>query len=152
MAGQAAAAPRRRRSAAYTPRTKPTKSPTTGTTKKPTKASAPPNNSVERGTPASFSRRPGSAYFTTAPMTRKVAATANTIQAVEVPTSVAQTRIAPRMRIVPGSTGTTMPAMPTAIRIAITTSVRVTRGSLPQRGPPPPGGGRLAGEWQWTWK
>ena len=48
----------------------------------------------------------------------------------------------------PGSTGTTMPAMPTAIRIVITTSVRVTRGACHNRCTLPPGdGGALALRW-----
>ena len=113
VAGPAAAAPSRRRSAAYTPRTKPMNSPTTGMTKKPTMPSTPPPAGCG-GTPAALRRRPGTTYFTTVPSARKAAATAKTSQPVEVLRSIAHSRIPPRTSSRPGITGTMMPAMPTA--------------------------------------
>src|SRR6478609_7768724 len=105
--------------------------PMTGITKNPMKPSSAPTSSVRLGTPAVLSCRPGTRYFTTDPQTRSRALTANTAQAVVVPTSRAHTRIAPRTRIVPGRTGTMMPAMPTAIAMEIRISVGLTGHSLP---------------------
>src|SRR6478609_2091930 len=62
--------------------------------------------------------------------TRSRALTANTAQAVVVPTSRVQTKMAPSTRIVPGSTGTMMPAMPTAIAMEMRISVGLTGHSL----------------------
>ena len=73
--GQAGSAPSRRRSATYTPSTKPRNSPITGTTKKPTMPNATPVHCVDDGIPVSLSRRPGTAYLATAPSTRNAAAT-----------------------------------------------------------------------------
>ncbi len=69
------------------PSTKPIGSPTTGTTKKPTTPSTPPTSSVRLGMPSRRSRRPGTRYFTTVPMSTSTAATANTTQPVVVDTS-----------------------------------------------------------------
>src|SRR4051794_35876834 len=84
--------------------------------------STPPRARVDPGTPASLSRRPGTAYFTTEPRMRQLAATAKTVQAVVPPTLTVQTRIAPSTSNVPGSTGTTTPTTPTAMASATSTS------------------------------
>src|SRR5690606_23796384 len=76
--------------------------------------------------PEALRRRPGTAYLTTVPSTRKAEATTASVQAVAPPVSQAHTMIAPRTRMVPGRIGTMIPAMPTAIRMPMTSSVRFT--------------------------
>src|SRR6478609_304404 len=105
--------------------------PMTGITKNPMKPSSAPTSSVRLGTPAVLSCRPGTRYFTTDPPTRSRALTANTAQAVVVPTSRVHTKMAPSTRTVPGRTGTMMPAMPTAIAMEMRISVGLTGHSLP---------------------
>src|SRR6478609_8231123 len=105
--------------------------PMTGITKNPMKPSSAPTSSVRLGTPAVLSCRPGTRYFTTDPPMRSRALTANTAQAVVVPTSRVHTKMAPSTRIVPGRTGTMMPAMPTAIAMEMRISVGLTGHSLP---------------------
>src|SRR5690349_4590669 len=108
------------------PSTNPTTIPTTGITKKPTMPSSAPSSKVLVGTPSRFIRRPGTAYFTTVPSRMKATATPKTVQPVVVPTSIAQTRIAPATSRDPGNPGTTMPTSPTAIARPTSTFVRVT--------------------------
>src|SRR5919112_2897025 len=97
------------------PRTKPTGRPTTGSTKKPTKPSSTPASVVRPGTPASFSRRPGTRYFATWPTQKKAAARPSTVHAIASCRSSAQTAMAARTSTRPGSTGTTTPTRPTRI-------------------------------------
>ena len=83
--------------------------------------------------PATWSRRPGTTYFTTAPAATSAVATAKTIQAVAPPSAHAQTRTPPRTSTEPGRIGTRMPTRPTAISRATRTSVAVTGSTLSQR-------------------
>src|SRR4051794_17485891 len=91
--------------------------------------SSPPATTELLGTPTALRRRPGRAYLTMPPTTRSVVTVANTSHPVVDCASAAHTSTAPRIRIDPGRTGTTMPTRPT--RMASPTSTSVTAMASP---------------------
>jgi hypothetical protein len=131
--GQAWLRPRRFDSASHTPPTKPMNSPMTGITKNPTMPRTTPSTNVRRGTPASFSRRCGTAYLMTAPTARTTTPDQAMPQASPVFVEYAQTSRAPAMISTPGRTGTTMPSRPIRIATAQRTSTHVTWDHRPAR-------------------
>src|SRR4051794_2178954 len=107
-------------------------------------ASAVPARIERRGTSASSRRRPGTSSFATCAPPSNTVAAASAANAVVEPVTNAQTPIAAQTSNAPGTTGTTTPAMPTAIarpttavqRSLMRGSARVAAGRSAWRGWP----------------
>ena len=118
--------------------------PTTGMRKNPTMPSRTPIRVERRGTPDSRSLRSGIVYLMTWPAPMTTVEIVSTIQPVALCSSSAQTRIAAQLSSAPGSTGTTMPMMPTKIAMPTRTSAKVFTANHSAASPGPSSPHRVA--------